>query len=251
MFHKSFHCKRYTILLIDTQYFPNQTKSKRKCSKIHSNYDFKDVSFQRKRFWQNTLYIYIYFHPLFSLFFALFSTLLHFPFISFLLLSSLSLSLSFCLSIPCPIARRIPESFNSRAIYPRADIGSADTATETTESDHADLPSLCNTLLSERTTVGLWLLSFGTLAGWLLRGLSRFTSPGKIARRVTRQWVKLFVPHLLFILDLCTYFVIFMGNVIRTYTVNFYYYFMDILILLKALSLVGNMLFVFRLVCIY
>lgn len=41
-----------------------------------------------------------------------------------------------------------------------------------------------------------------------------------------------------------------MGNVIRTYTVNFYYYFMDILILLKALSLVGNMLFVFRLVYI-
>lgn len=40
-----------------------------------------------------TPYIYIYFHPLFSLFFALFSTLLHFPFISFLLLSSLSLSL--------------------------------------------------------------------------------------------------------------------------------------------------------------
>lgn len=41
-----------------------------------------------------------------------------------------------------------------------------------------------------------------------------------------------------------------MGNVIRTYTVNFYYYFTDILILLKALSLVGNMLFVFRLVYI-
>lgn len=249
MFHKSFHCKRYTILLIDTQYFPNQTKSKRKCSKIHSNYDFKDVSFQRKRFWQNTLYIYI-FPPLILPFLR---PLLHAFTLSLHFLSPtfLSLSLSLCLSIPCPIARRIPESFNSRAIYPRADIGSADTATETTESDHADLPSLCNTLLSERTTVGLWLLSFGTLAGWLLRGLSRFTSPGKIARRVTRRWVKLFVPRLLFILDLCTYFVIFMGNVIRTYTVNFYYYFMDILILLKALSLVGNMLFVFRLVYIY
>lgn len=197
-----------------------------------------------------TPYIYIYISTPYSPFSSpsspRFYTFPSFPFSYF----PLSLSLSFCLSIPCPIARRIPESFNSRAIYPRADIGSADTATETTESDHADLPSLCNTLLSERTTVGLWLLSFGTLAGWLLRGLSRFTSPGKIARRVTRQWVKLFVPRLLFILDLCTYFVIFMGNVIRTYTVNFYYYFMDILILLKALSLVGNMLFVFRLVYI-
>lgn len=187
-------------------------------SKIHSNYKyFKDSPFQENGF-DRTPYIYIYFHPLFSLFFTLFSTLLHFPSISFLLLSSLSL---FCLSIPCPIARRIPESFNSRAIYPRADIGSADTATETTESDHADIPSLCNTLLSERTTVELWLLSFGTLAGWLLRGLSRFTSLGKIARRLTRQRVKLFVPCLLFI-DLCTSLVIFVENMIRIRTLRIF-----------------------------
>lgn len=60
-------------------------------SKIHSNYKyFKDSPFQENGF-DRTPYIYIYFHPLFSLFFTLFSTLLHFPSISFLLLSSLSL----------------------------------------------------------------------------------------------------------------------------------------------------------------
>lgn len=105
MFHKSFHCKRYTILLIDTQYFPNQTKSKRKCSKIHSNYDFKDVSFQRKRFWQNTLYIYIYISTPYTSFSSpsspRFYTFPSFPFSYFPLSFSLSLFVSPSL-VPSP-----------------------------------------------------------------------------------------------------------------------------------------------------
>ena len=109
----------------------------------------------------------------------LFSTLLHFPSILPFLSPFLSILLSTPLSRFRPRyyhvqTRDESPSFNSRAIYLRADIGLLSPQTETfgtTEGNHADYIPLCQASLPKHAAIGLWLLRLGTgcwhFAAWL------------------------------------------------------------------------------------
>lgn len=191
-------------------------------SKIHSNYKyFKDSPFQENGF-DRTPYIYIYISTPYSPFSSpsspRFYTFPPFPF------SYFPLSLSFVSPSLVPSPDESP-----RASIPARFILEQTLGLPTPQPRRQKATMQIYPLFATRScrsaqpwNYDFWVLEHFTLeAGWLLRGLSRFTSLGKIARRLTRQRVKLFVPCLLFI-DLCTSLVIFVENMIRIRTLRIF-----------------------------